>query len=309
MSQSPFLQLRNSYPCLNLYMRNNLLSKIIILILLPIVVIGCPVSVQSEKAQSTAPDKKESAQTEHRIIASIETPTDFQRINLDPGSFSEYVRNLPLKPVGTAVYSYDGTLIKDADSVAGVIDWLLPSEVQQCADVAIRLRAEYLRHVRERDKIVFKSVSGVQISYAKGLKGKYSLNQSGSAIIYSPTSKTKSDSGDEFEKYLHFVMLYANSASLDRDLTEIDADKILPGDLYIQPDRSGRAGIGHVSVILDVCEGKEGQRLYLFGYGFIPAQDFHLPLPESGQGVGNWFSLDGWKESVERFGAGEFHRF
>jgi len=290
-------------------MRSYPLLKIIILIPFLLVMIGSAFTVQGENIKSPLPDNNAPAQSTRRIIASMETPPDFQRIDLEPGSFADYVRNLPLKPDGSAVYSYNGILIKDSGSVAAVIDWPLPSEVQQCADVAIRLRAEYLRHIKRQDKIVFSSVSGTKISYTKWLKGKYTLNRSGSAIIHTPSSKTKPDSDAEFEKYLYFVMLYANSASLARDLPEIDADKILPGDLFIQPDQSGRAGIGHVSVILDICQDANGRKLYLFGYGFIPAQDFHLPLPAQNQGIERWFTLDGLKESIECFGPGEFHRF
>ena len=290
-------------------MQNYSLSKMIILILLPLIMIGCPFTIQSETTKSPPSDNNLSAQSTHRIIASIETPPDFQRIKLESGSFPDYVRHLPLKPDGSPVYSYNGSLIKDSDSVAGVIDWPLPSEVQQCTDVAIRLYAEFLRNKKQLGKIVFNSVSGVQISYVKWLRGKYSLNRSGSAIIHAPSSKTKSDSDVEFEKYLYFVMQYANSTSRARGLPDIDADKILPGDLFIQPDQSGRAGIGHVSVILDICQDTDGRKLYLFGYGFIPAQDFHLPLPTHSQGVESWFTLDGMKQNVECFGPGKFHRF
>ena len=104
-------------------------------------------------------------------------------------------------------------------------------------------------------------------------------------------------------------MTYANSSSLARDLKTVDESELLPGDLYIQPDQSGRGGIGHVSVILDMCENTLGARLYLFGYGFIPAQDFHLPLPSSEQGIGKWYTLNGYMSHVAAFGDGEFHRF
>jgi hypothetical protein len=116
----------------------------------------------------------------------------------------------------------------------------------------------------------------------------------------------KQDNRAVFEQYLHFVMMYANSASLARDLAKVNESDLYPGDLYIQPDSTGRGGVGHVSVLLDICQNDQGDRRLLFGYGFIPAQDFHLP--RSGQDNG-WFALEGYKVHVAAFGAGAFHRF
>ena len=242
-------------------------------------------------------------------IALIPCVDDYIRIQLESDSFPDYVRYLPLKEIGSSVRSWNNTIIHEASEIHAVIDWKLPDKVQQCADVAIRLRAEYLREHNRINKIRFKSLSGNSIDYTKWLNGRYALNSSGSRIEYRKSQHAKSDTDEEFEKYLHFVMMYANSSSLARDLTTVEESELLPGDIYIQPDPTGRGGIGHVSVILDMCENTDGERLYLFGYGFIPAQDFHLPLPSSEQGIGKWFTLDGYKKHIAIFGDGDFHRF
>lgn len=242
-------------------------------------------------------------------IAMIPCVDDYERIELESESYADYVRSLPLKKYGSPVKSWSGGIIHNADEIHAVIDWAKPSKVQQCADVAIRLRAEYLRERNQRSKIKFKSLSGDSIEYVKWLAGRYALNSSGRRIVYGKSSTVKSDTDAEFDKYLRFVMTYANSSSLARDLLTVEESELLPGDIYIQPDPSGRGGIGHVSVVLDISETKEGHRLYLFGYGFIPAQDFHLPLPSKDQGVGKWFSLEGYKDHIAVFGDGEFHRF
>jgi len=33
---------------------------------------------------------------------------------------------------------------------------------------------------------------------------------------------------------------------------------------------------GHVVMVLDVCENAEGQRAFLLGQGYMPAQQFHV---------------------------------
>lgn len=241
-------------------------------------------------------------------ISAIRCPDEYSRIRLDESSLSDYVRKLPLKPVGSDVLTHEGRIIHPADEITAVINWKKPSRVQQCADVAIRLHAEFLRSKGKIGSIKYKTLDGTLISYKKWLSGSYSLDSSGS-IKYTPSVSKKSDNGIEFENYLQFVMTYANSSSLARDLPVVNEKDLLPGDIYIQPDVSGRGGIGHVSIVLDICENSQIQRLYLFGYGFIPAQDFHLPRPGSRQGIGSWFTLEGYKDHASRFGAGKFHRF
>ncbi|MFH1514822.1 MAG: DUF4846 domain-containing protein [bacterium] len=242
-------------------------------------------------------------------IGMIPTPFGYERIPLENDTYPHYVRQLPLKPSGSDVISWDDQVIHDADSIHAVIDWPKPTKVQQCADVAIRLNAGYLRKTGNLQKIKYKSLSGVEISYTKWLNGKYSLSDTTHNIVYKKSNREKEDTGDEFEKYLHFVMTYANSSSLARDLKIVSDENIFPGNIFIQPDSSGKGGVGHVSVVLDICENTGGEKLYLFGYGFIPAQDFHLPLPASDQGTGKWFTIDGFKDFVAHFGKGNFHRF
>jgi len=289
-------------------MRNFSKLKILCLLLFFLSTPGCLFHVEKKENLSPAENGAHST-LKHGTVESIATPENYKRIEIEPDSFSDYVRKLPLKPDDTPVLAFDGTLIKTPEIITAVIDWDRPSEVQQCADVAIRLRAEFLRAKNRQDEITFSSVSGIYISYAKWLHGKYGLDKQGKKIVYTSSTKIKPDSKDEFERYLNFVMQYANSTSLARDIPKIGDADLMPGDLYIQPDKSRNAGIGHVSVVLDVCVNDEGRKLYLFGYGFIPAQDFHLPLPDSNQGIGNWFTLDGYRENVSRFGTGTFHRF
>ena len=255
--------------------------------------------IANSAGQSSNPDS----------VVMIPCVDDYIRIQLESDSFADYVRHLPLKEINSPVKSWSGSIIHEGDEIHAVIDWQLPDKVQQCADVTIRLFAEYLREYGQIEKIKFKSLSGNIIDYSKWLHGRYALNSAGSKIEYRKSQQAKLDSDDEFEKYLRFVMTYANSSSLARDLKTVEESELLPGDIYIQPDPSGRGGIGHVSVILDMCENTQGERLYLFGYGFIPAQDFHLPLPSPEQGVGKWFTLDGYKKFIAVFGDGDFHRF
>lgn len=242
-------------------------------------------------------------------IDDLACPDGYQRLPYPSGGFAAYVRALRLKPPGAGVVDYRGRTVKTAAEVGGVIAWARPPSVQQCADVAIRLYAEYQYYNRQRGAIAFASLSGDWIHYAKWLRGTYSLNRRGTRIVYRAGEIRRADKVAEFNRYLRFVMLYANSSSLARDLRKVNVKAISPGDCYVQPDPSGRGGIGHVSVVLDVCRNMAGKRLFLFGYGYIPAQDFHLPLPTREQGIKKWFTLEGFRAQVSAFGAGLFYSF
>lgn len=235
-------------------------------------------------------------------VAAIRPPAGFEITPAAAGTFPALVRTLPLKAPGTPVRTWKKEIARPADAVFAVIDWPLPDKVQQCADVAIRLYSQYLRS--KGRPIVWTSLSGQAIGYDKWRTGYYRLGQGGTKIVYGAARTTaKADNVHTFENYLRFVMTYCNSASLARDLPVVAENKVRAGDLYIQPSPSG--GIGHASVVLGVCRNRAGQRRYLMGYGFIPAQDFHIARAPGGA----WFSKAEWLEHVAHFGKGQFYRF
>ena len=244
-----------------------------------------------------------------RTVQSIPCPRGYQRVGAKADSFPAWVRALPLKPAGTSAKTHDGRVAQEGSLLVGVVDWPAPTRVQQCADVAIRAHAEFLYHRGLPARIRYRSLSGQEIAYQKWLSGFYQVNRQGSRIIYTPRTRARKDTASEFQAYLRYVMIYANSASLARDLKTVKMTEVVPGDLYIQPDVSGRGGIGHVSMIMDVCQNGRGERLVLFGYGYIPAQDVALPLPPGRAGDHSWFTLKEMQAHVSHFGSGAFHRF
>ncbi|MFQ6093736.1 MAG: DUF4846 domain-containing protein, partial [bacterium] len=182
------------------------------------------------------------------------------------------------------VLSWRGDTLLYAEDAVAVVDLDIPNETYQCADVAMRLWAEYLWSQNRQDEIRFTSLAGAPLVWKGG-------NRNG------------------FVKYLNRVMAYCNTSSMARDYRTVHPDSLLPGDMYIQPDPSGRGGIGHLSIIFDVAVNDEGQKLHLFGYGFMPAQDLHIVRPNENEGVGDWFTLEGYENYSRVFGKGQYHRF
>ena len=105
-----------------------------------------------------------------RRVCSIPPPAGFVRQETD--GYGTYLRNLPLKPAGTLVRHYDGSVKGYQDGVYAVVDMEIGTrDLLQCADAVMRLKAEYLWHDKKYDQIHFNFTSGLRADYVKWAKG------------------------------------------------------------------------------------------------------------------------------------------
>jgi hypothetical protein len=54
-------------------------------------------------------------------------------------------------------------------------------------------------------------------------------------------------------------------------------------------------------MIVNVAENRNGKRVYLIGYGFIPAQEFHIEKAKAGYGLDGWFTKTGYEKYLSGF--------
>ena len=88
-------------------------------------------------------------------------------IRKEANGFGDYLRNLPLKPIGTKVKLYDGSLKGWQGGAYAVVDMEIgTSDLQQCADAVMRLRAEYLWHEKKYEEIHFNFSNGMRVDYS-----------------------------------------------------------------------------------------------------------------------------------------------
>lgn len=241
---------------------------------------------------------------QYRRVKDIRPPLDFDRIALKD-DWSAWLRDMPLFTQGTPVRDYEGRAFVPPAAAAAVTAVEVLGAACQCADMAILLRSYFKYFKEDHAAIKYKSVSGQSMSWPSWLKGyRYKLSSDGrKLIIYQSGNKTEKTLV-AFMKYLRFVFTYAGSASLARELPKTESLKLKPGDMYIQASPSG--GIGHVSIVFDVCDNQKGKRLYLIGYGYIPAMSLFIVKPGTGEGQGDWFSEQGFKDHIRHFGKGEW---
>lgn len=233
-------------------------------------------NTQSETAETDEPDEDSANEAEEFINpdgTSVSDrfiiPAGYTRVACEPGSFGEFLQNLPLKPDGTKVRYYDGSEKPDTAYLA-VIDYTLGDrDLQQCADSVIRLRAEYLYAAGKTDEITFHFVSGFEAVFSKWSQG-YGISISGNDVSW--VNKPDNDgSYESFQRYLDVVYAYASTLSLEKELTAKDIADIAVGDVFIIGGSPG-----HCEIVVDMAVNAEGEKAFILAQGYMPAQDIQI---------------------------------
>jgi hypothetical protein len=221
-------------------------------------------------------------------ISDIATPDGFSRIQFADGSYAHWLQRLPLKSEAE-VLTYKGesfTWSWPLYNILAVVDKPLyfTQDLEQCADYAMRFWADYHYETGQLAKL-------------------YLFNYEGKKIRFS-------DAGVSYRAFLRKRMAYSNSFSLKSGTRKLNREAdLIPGDMFVQ-NKDG--GIGHVSVVVDAAENAAGERIYLIGYSYMPAQEFHLENADGEYAA--WFSKADYLDYLSgirfnRYGPATLHRF
>jgi hypothetical protein len=216
------------------------------------------------------------------LVQRFPPPAGFQRLDVPADSFGAWLRQLPLRPKGEHVRLFDGRIKPDQSGVAAVVDIDVGrTDLQQCADAVIRLRAEYLRAHQRLADMAFHFTSGDRYAYADWLQGRRPVVR-GNSVAWT-TVGARADTRDGFRSWLDIIFTYAGSGSLLGELTPVrPASAVEPGDVLIQPGSPG-----HAVLIVDVVAAA-GERRVLLAQSFMPAQNIHVV---NNPGGGAWYSF------------------
>jgi len=214
------------------------------------------------------------------VLTRFKTPAGYTQQEVAPGSFGEWLQKLPLKPAGTHTKTYTGAIAHTDIETAAVVDISVgKQDLQQCADVVMRLRGEYLYQTKRYNEIRFNFVSGFKcdyIHYANGYRYKNDHWVSQAKKDYSyPT----------FMRYMELVFSYAGTLSLEKELHKVtDPNELKTGDVFIHGGSPG-----HCFIVMDVVENDQHQKQFLLAQSFMPAQNIQVLQ----NGPGNyWFNMD-----------------
>jgi len=222
---------------------------------------------------------------ESTIKNSISVPKGYQRESYPQGVYSNWLQNLKLKS-SKAILNYQGHIVEsDFYNVFGVVQMplLFRADLEQCADFAMRFWAEYHKAEGKLNTLFLFDYNGRKVDFG--------------------------NSGKTYTQFLRSAFANTNSHSLKSGCKAISANELRPGDMFVQNERGG---IGHVSIIMDLCRSQEGKELMLVGYSFMPAQEFHIEKAEDRYGIQGWFTREGYERYLAdhlNYGRPVFRRF
>jgi hypothetical protein len=209
--------------------------------------------------------------TKNTIKTRFNIPDSFKRVETEKNSFAEYLQNLKLKPEGTLVKNYDGSIKQPQDVYVAVVDIDVgDKDLQQCADAVMRLRAEYLYSQNRFDEIHFNFTNGFKAEYSKWRQG-YRINVKGNNVSWIK-KYDESKSYEDFRDYLNIVFTYAGTLSLAKELKSVELSEIQIGDVFIKGGSPG-----HAVIVVDLAVNeKTGEKIFLLAQSYMPAQDIQI---------------------------------
>ncbi|MBV9988709.1 MAG: hypothetical protein JO301_13605 [Chitinophagaceae bacterium] len=203
-------------------------------------------------------------------IEEIPVPPGFERVHAAPGSFGAYLQQLPLRKNRT-VFLYNGQPKADQSLHYAVIDISTGSkDLQQCADLIMRLRAEYFFERGKYDSILFRGSDHDLFRYSDWKK-KCSLEQHVCLMAF-----------------MEQVFMYCGTYSLAQQLRSKRLSEMQIGDVLIKGGSPG-----HAEIVADMAiDRKTGKKIFMLAESYMPAQDAHLVLNPVKPSFGPWYELN-----------------
>jgi len=220
-----------------------------------------------------------------KVKSRFAVPEGFKRKSAKPESFAAYLRNLPLKAVGTKVRYYNGE-IKNDRAYEAVVDMEIGKQnLQQCADAVMRLRGEYFYSRKAYDSISFKLTNGFEVAYNRWMKGERVMVSNNET--WWQKSAEPSNNYQSFRKYMDFVFSYAGTLSLSASLRSKAFKDIAVGDVFIVGGSPG-----HAVIVVDVAENKSGEKVFMLAQSYMPAQETQILKNLNDPALSPWYKVD-----------------
>ncbi len=214
----------------------------------------------------------------------FEPPQGFERVDIEPNSYADFLRELPTFPDRTTVRAFDGRRLNSPAASIVALD-VGRRDVQQCATTAIRLHAEYLWQAQRHDELSYHFTSGDRSGWDEWLNGERFVIQGSS--VERRNGAARAPTRSTFREYLDHLFIYAGTLSLRHDTEQVAPQELQPGDIFNDPGSPG-----HAVILLDIAESPDGRRAALIGQGFMPAPELHVLYASGPRVLDNvWFLL------------------
>ncbi len=209
----------------------------------------------------------------------------FTRVEVEKGSFGEFLRNQKLKPYGEKVLYYDGREKPPRGVYDSVIDVEIGNrDLHQCADAIMLLRGEYLYSIEAYDEINFNFVSGFKAEYKKWMEG-YRIKVEGNNVSYYKATEP-SNTYEDFRKFMDIVFAYSGTLSLEKELHSVDVKNMEIGDVFIIGGSPG-----HAVIVVDMAVNNDSEKIFMLAQSYMPAQQTQILINPSDENISPWYSL------------------
>ena len=211
------------------------------------------------------------------LVGAIPVPAGYHRLPANHDPFAAWLRNLALKKDRT-VYLYNGARKQNQEAQFAVLDVSVgKTDLQQCADAVMRLRAEYCYAAHYLNGIEFHTEQGVRLNFLEWAH-------------HHPDSTGRA----AFNAYLTKVFTYCSTRTLEKQLLPKHIDQVVPGDVLIKGGAPG-----HAMIVLDVAENAKGRRIFLLAQSYMPAQDIHIVINPRNPDLNPWYEADAGSTYIE----------
>jgi len=239
----------------------------------------------TENGIETKPTKKITGINAETIMG-ISLPQGFNYVDDNDSVYSNWLLGLNLKK-NTTVYLYNGKPKSNQDVQYAVLNIDIgKKDLIQCADAAMKLRADYLFEKHLYDQIKFLATSGDEISFESWLKGVRWKAQGRKLVSYN-IFKEVSNIQQEYNLFMELVFSYCGTYSLSKQLKPInDKSSIQPGDVFVYGGFPG-----HAVTVMAVAKNKKDEKIFLLSQGYMPAQDIHILKNYANTELSPWYAI------------------
>ncbi len=206
-----------------------------------------------------------------------------QRLNsYQKNSWQYFLQHLPM--VNAPILDYTGKLVSNQAKHVAIINYDVGStDLQQCADALMRLRAEYLFEQRRFSEIGFHFCSGQYYSWSMYCSGVKAVPR-GNTIIFTSAGNIHKQTHESLRNYLDIIYAYANTISLCKELKP--ATDFETGTVIITPGSPG-----HTCIIIDDSVNNNGEKFYKLAEGYMPAQSIYVLSNPYDRNISPWYKL------------------
>lgn len=205
-------------------------------------------------------------------------------LSFPEGSWEHYLQHLPV--ADAPIVDYRGRPIANQAKHAQVITYDVgTSDLQQCADALMRLRAEYLFSQKKYGDIGFHFTGGGYYAWAAYCRGIRPVN-SGGHVTFAPSAPPAPMTHAALRKYLDIVYNYANTVSLCKELKP--AKRFQIGTVIIFPGNPG-----HCCMIIDAAVINKKDTMFKLAEGYMPAQSIYVLSNPYEPQLSPWYHLHG----------------